>query len=61
MAVSNPSAYEPLTEKDAISLAVRLRLFSEEAQLVCREIGDGNLNLVFRIVDQKTGKGVIFK
>jgi 5-methylthioribose kinase len=61
MAVSNQSAYKPLTEKDVMALAVRLRLFSEEAPLVCREIGDGNLNLVFHIVDQQTGKGVIVK
>ena len=61
MPVSHPSAYEPLTEQGAIALAVRLGLFPEGAPLTCREIGDGNLNLVFRIVDQHTKKGIIVK
>jgi 5-methylthioribose kinase len=61
MAISKQSVYEPLTENTAISLAVRLRLFPEGAPLTCREIGDGNLNLVFHVVDQHTGKGVIIK
>ncbi|WP_199426445.1 S-methyl-5-thioribose kinase [Thermaerobacillus caldiproteolyticus] len=61
MAVSKQSVYEPLTESAAIALAVRLRLFPEGAPLVCREIGDGNLNLVFHIVNQQTGKGIIIK
>lgn len=61
MSVSHPSVYEPLTEQGAISLAVRLGLFPEGTPLACREIGDGNLNLVFRIVDQQTKKGIIVK
>lgn len=32
-----------------------------DAQLTCEEIGDGNLNYVFRVVDEKTGKSVIVK
>lgn len=55
------SIYEPLTESGAVALAVRLGLFPEGTPLTCREIGDGNLNLVFRIVDQRTGNGVIIK
>ena len=32
-----------------------------DAQLIAKEIGDGNLNYVFRVVDEKTGKSVIVK
>ncbi|MGX1900089.1 5'-methylthioribose kinase [Thermolongibacillus altinsuensis] len=53
--------YEPLTERSAIELAERLRLFPEDASLSCREIGDGNLNLVFHIVNTKDGHGIIIK
>ncbi|MFY4776802.1 S-methyl-5-thioribose kinase [Metabacillus sp. RGM 3146] len=61
MAIVKSSVYEPLTEASAISLALRLRLFDEGSVLECKEIGDGNLNLVFHIVNQKTGKGIIIK
>ncbi|MDN9010561.1 S-methyl-5-thioribose kinase [Brevibacillus laterosporus] len=36
-------------------------IFTQDASLVSREIGDGNLNLVFRITDEATGKSVIVK
>ena len=32
-----------------------------DAQLTAKEIGDGNLNYVFRVVDDKSGKSVIVK
>jgi 5-methylthioribose kinase len=54
------SAYEPLTESSAVALAIRLGLFEEKSVLTCREIGDGNLNLVFHIVNQNQ-KGFIIK
>jgi 5-methylthioribose kinase len=53
--------YQPLTESSAIALAVKMRIFPENAILNCSEIGDGNLNLVFRITDSSTGKGIIIK
>lgn len=54
--------YKALTEKDAVVYARSLKeLFSDDAELTNREIGDGNLNLVFHIVDQKSGKSVILK
>ncbi|MBB5354143.1 5-methylthioribose kinase [Anoxybacillus mongoliensis] len=53
--------YEPLTEQKAIALAVRLGLFGEDALLSCQEIGDGNLNLVFRIVNERTNDSIIIK
>ncbi|MEA5014945.1 MAG: S-methyl-5-thioribose kinase [Candidatus Limiplasma sp.] len=33
----------------------------KDAELNAKEIGDGNLNYVFRVVDEKTGKSVIVK
>lgn len=53
--------YEPLTEQKAIALAVRLGLFGKDALLSCQEIGDGNLNLVFRIVNERTNDSIIIK
>jgi 5-methylthioribose kinase len=53
--------YEALTEETAIALAKNIYPFPKDAKLVCREIGDGNLNYVFQIQDSKSGKGVIIK
>ncbi|WP_445613819.1 S-methyl-5-thioribose kinase [Geobacillus sp. YF-1] len=61
MTIVQSAVYEPLTEQKATALAVRLGLFRDGAPLACREIGDGNLNLVFHIVDQATKQGVIIK
>lgn len=36
-------------------------LFGKDAELACQEIGDGNLNLVFRIQERQSGKNVIIK
>lgn len=57
----NHEIYRPLTENDAIQLAISLKLFDENPDLTCTEIGDGNLNLVFHIVESKSGKGIIIK
>lgn len=35
--------------------------FDKDAELSVNEIGDGNLNYVFRVQDEKTGKSVILK
>ena len=61
MAVVAMKEYESLTKETVISLAIELSLFSSEAPLVCEEIGDGNLNYVFRVTDGSGGKGIIIK
>ncbi|MBE4909510.1 S-methyl-5-thioribose kinase [Bacillus luteolus] len=62
MSFSNQqSTYEPLTESTATSLATKLGLFEQGAVLRSKEIGDGNLNLVFHIVDDKTNISIIIK
>ncbi|MEI7026138.1 S-methyl-5-thioribose kinase [Paenibacillus sp. y28] len=54
--------YHPLSEAEAIEFARTLPdLFSPGAELSSREIGDGNLNLVFHIQEEATGKSVILK
>lgn len=60
MTVTKESSYEPLTEQSAIELAIQLQLFQESSSLTCKEIGDGNLNLVFHIQDTNN-KGIIIK
>lgn len=60
MTGSEPS-YEALTETTAIALAKTLELFSADADLICHEIGDGNLNMVFRITEPAAKRGIIIK
>lgn len=61
MTLFSSKEYQPLTESLAVTLAVKMRIFSENAVLSCSEIGDGNLNLVFRVTDTETGQGIIIK
>lgn len=61
MSVLQKNQYKSLTEEAAIELAKDLGLFSQDSELRCSEIGDGNLNYVFRIVELDTGKGIIIK
>ncbi len=53
--------YEELTIESAVALARTHYPFAEGAALQCTEIGDGNLNYVFRVVDPESGKSVILK
>lgn len=39
----------------------KLTLFSADAKLDCKEIGDGNINYVFRVWDEKSSQSVIIK
>ncbi|MBH5318540.1 S-methyl-5-thioribose kinase [Paenibacillus sp. GSMTC-2017] len=56
------STYHPLNEREAIDIASTLEgFFPSDASLSCREIGDGNLNLVFHITDSISGKSLIMK
>lgn len=56
------NAYHPLTESEAIERARSIPgVFAPGAELVCREIGDGNLNLVFHIREKNAKTGLILK
>lgn len=54
--------YFTMKEADAIEYArTMLDYFDASSELTCKEIGDGNLNYVFRVVDSKTGRSIIIK
>ena len=57
----NHSNFTRLTNATAIILAKKLGLVDADANLSCKEIGDGNLNYVFHITDKATNKGIIIK
>ncbi|WP_342430397.1 S-methyl-5-thioribose kinase [Neobacillus sp. FSL H8-0543] len=61
MSLLKNQTYQPLTEASALALAKSLNILPENAELTCTEIGDGNLNLVFHIIDNKQRKGLIIK
>ncbi|NMO95534.1 S-methyl-5-thioribose kinase [Paenibacillus lemnae] len=55
-------AYHPLSVEEAIELAKSISgHFSADSDLSCREIGDGNLNLVFHVTDKHSDKSIIIK
>ena len=49
------------TVEDAGVLLKRMGVYSAEDSLTGEEIGDGNLNYVFRLSDKKSGRSVIIK
>ncbi|KAB8139430.1 S-methyl-5-thioribose kinase [Gracilibacillus oryzae] len=54
--------YFTMNEEQAIEYAKeKLGYFKQDAELTCKEIGDGNLNYVFHLVDQKNGDSIILK
>ncbi|MBW5447756.1 S-methyl-5-thioribose kinase [Cohnella sp. CFH 77786] len=56
------SHYHPLTEAEAIEIARSVpNVFEDGKELQCREIGDGNLNLVFHVSQPQTGASLILK
>ncbi|WP_027417738.1 S-methyl-5-thioribose kinase [Aneurinibacillus terranovensis] len=54
-------SYRALSVEEAIEYVKEKGLFNRESNVVSREIGDGNLNLVFHFIEQETGKGLIVK
>jgi 5-methylthioribose kinase len=51
-----------LMEAEDVSEYIREKLSSfQNGQIFCSEIGDGNLNYVFRVVHEETGNSVIVK
>ncbi|WP_017754443.1 S-methyl-5-thioribose kinase [Calidifontibacillus oryziterrae] len=54
--------YFTMKEEDAIAYSKSiLNFFDPNAKLTCKEIGDGNLNYVFRLVDEANNKSLILK
>lgn len=46
---------------DVKEYVIHKGFFEPGAQLVCSEIGDGNINYVFKVIDEKTGKSLVIK
>jgi len=60
--MSKYDTYFLMSSKDVAGyVQKRLSFFPANEDLECKEIGDGNLNYVFRLVSKKTGKSVIVK
>ncbi|MFZ5968585.1 MAG: S-methyl-5-thioribose kinase [Bacillota bacterium] len=53
--------YYKLDEQLVKDYVQKLGIFSEDADLHVQEVGDGNLNLVFKIREEKNGKSVVLK
>ncbi|MDF2536581.1 MAG: 5-methylthioribose kinase, partial [Bacillales bacterium] len=59
--VSRFSNYFLMQEKDVIEYVSEFEFFEASAALTCKEIGDGNLNYVFRVIDENNKKSIIVK
>ncbi|MBG9733671.1 S-methyl-5-thioribose kinase [Paenibacillus alvei] len=56
------TTYFTMKEADVIDYTLtKLNVFPEHANLTCTEIGDGNLNYVFRLVDEESQRSIIIK
>lgn len=56
------SGYFTMQEKHALEYVKSTHtFFKPDAKLVCKEIGDGNLNYIFKIWDEESGASVILK
>jgi len=54
--------YFTMKEEEVIQyVKMELDFFKEDAKLVCKEIGDGNLNYVFLVKDEVHGDSIIIK
>lgn len=53
--------YKEMTNEDIIAYVKSVGIFPQESNLESSEIGDGNLNYVFRVKNTDTGKTVIVK
>lgn len=47
--------------EDAVNYTKDFGIFPQEAELRGEEIGDGNINYIFRVIEDKTGKSVVLK
>jgi 5-methylthioribose kinase len=59
--MSNFTKHFKMLEPDAAAYAKEKGFFAGDAELVCKEIGDGNINYVFRVLEPATGRSVIIK
>lgn len=50
-----------MTIEDAVQYTKDFEIFSKEADLFGEEIGDGNINYIFRVIDRRSKKSVVLK
>lgn len=50
-----------MTIEDAVDYTKYFKIFPEKSNLKGEEIGDGNINYIFRVTDTETGKSVVMK
>lgn len=56
------TSYFTMKEPDVLQyVKAKLDYFEKDSLLTCKEIGDGNLNYVFKVVDDNTKKSIIIK
>lgn len=61
-AMSRFDTYFLMGEEDIYEyIQEKIHFFNEDAKPICKEIGDGNLNYVFRVQDEISGKSIIVK
>ncbi|MBM7615941.1 S-methyl-5-thioribose kinase [Alkaliphilus hydrothermalis] len=53
--------YFQMTESTVEEYVKKIGMFANESVLATREVGDGNLNLVFIVKEEATGKSVVVK
>ena len=50
-----------MSVEDAINYTKDFEIFPKDAKLRGKEIGDGNINYIFRVIEDETGKSVVLK
>ncbi|MDQ0416830.1 5-methylthioribose kinase [Croceifilum oryzae] len=53
--------YAPFTTQTVMEFVKTLSIFDHPNKLIVKEIGDGNLNLVFQLVELETNRSIIVK
>ena len=61
MSMSRFDTYFLMKTEDVPAYVKEKGYMPQDAELSCKEIGDGNLNYVFRVVNGRDGKSVIVK
>ncbi|TLS38301.1 S-methyl-5-thioribose kinase [Pseudalkalibacillus caeni] len=59
--ITKQTAYEPFTTDSVVDYLKQRELINPESPVVCEEIGDGNLNYVFRVTATDSNRSLIVK
>ncbi|PPA69863.1 S-methyl-5-thioribose kinase [Jeotgalibacillus proteolyticus] len=61
MTLTQTHSYKELNERSVLSYLEDKRLLTDKEKASCKEVGDGNLNYVFIVKDEVTGKTIVAK